>query len=238
MPLYRTHWHCHAAARARRRAFTCVELAISVAILAVVMGMFVAAFESGSDAFITGCARGVLAARTDGALRAIEADLREAPAAMIDTTTDGDGLSAGLCAVVLPSARDSGGTFHVTADYEPDWWAVVIYCPYTTAKGVAQLRRYVYYDDARAFTFPFDIVQVTENEIRLEDAASSPLVMSRPDGNTSLPAGLEFRVLCQGITGLELATGTLSRVTLRASCLTRKNVSLDAEVTRDVAHRN
>lgn len=221
-----------------RRAFTYVEVVISAGILVTVMGMFVAALEGGSDSFITSCARGVLSARVDGSLRRMAADVKEAPADMIHTETSGSGLSPELCAVVLPSARDSGGAFHVTADCEPDWQAVIIYCPYTTAKGVSELRRYVYFDEARAFTFPFDIAQVTEDEIRLTDAGSQPLVMSRPDGNALLPAGREFQVLCPGITGLELSAGAATRVTLRAGCLTRKNISLDTEVTRDVAHRN
>ncbi len=221
-----------------RRAFTYVEVVISAGLLVTVMGMFVAALEGGSDSFITGCARGVLSARADDLLRRMAADVKEAPADMIRTKTSGDGLSPQLCAVVLPSARDSGGTFHVTAAGEPDWQAVVIYCPYTTSKGVSELRRYVYFDEARAFTFPFVIADVTEDEIRLTDAASQPLVMSRPDGNTLLAAGQEFHVLCPGITGLELGVGAATRVTLRAGCLTRKAISLDTEVTRDVAHRN
>jgi len=221
-----------------RRAFTYVEVVISAGILVTVMGMFVAALEGGFDSFTTSCARGVLTARADGAFKRLEADLREAPAGMVHIKTSGDGLSPDLCAIVLPSARDSGGTFHVTADYQPDWRAVVIYCPYATDKGVAQLRRYVYYDDARAFTFPFTIAQVTADEIRLEDAASGQLVMSRPDGNTLLAAGREFEVLCPGVTGLELSTGAPSRLTLRAGYTVRKNARLNTEVTRDVAHRN
>ena len=221
-----------------RRAFTYVEVVISAGILVTVMGMFVAALEGGFDSFTTSCARGVLTARADGAFSRLEADLKEAPAGMVHIKTSGDGLSSDLCAIALPSARDSGGTFHVTADYEPDWRAVIIYCPYVTEKGVAQLRRYVYYDDAGAFTFPFKIMQVTADEIRLKDAGGGKIVMSRPNGNTSLEAGREFDVLCPGITGLELSTDTTTRITLRAGCITRKNISLDTEVTQDVAHRN
>ena len=84
----------------------------------------------------------------------------------------------------------------------------------------------------------FQRAEVTEDEIRLTDAVSQPLVMSRPNGNASLEVGREFIVLCPGITGLELSTATTTRITLRAGCLTRKNISLDTEVTRDVAHRN
>lgn len=236
MPLYRTHWHCHTAARARRRAFTCVELAISVAILAVVMGMFVAAFESGSDAFITGCARGVLAARTSGALRVLGADLQEAESSKI--TVDTTGLPAGQCMIVLPSARDPDGAFQVSGSYQPCWQAVVLYCPYVTAKGVSQLRRYVYFDDDYEFLFPFTVDAITATEVTLRDALDHLVVVDRENGNAALAVGREFTVLCPGFTGLELTKGTPTRVTLRASCLTRKNFSLDAEVTRDVAHRN
>ena len=221
-----------------RSAFTYVEVVISSGILVTVMGMFVAALEGGSDSFITGCARGVLSARVEGVLQRIAADLKEAPAGMIDTKTVGNGLSSELCAIAMSSARDSSGVFHVTAEAEPDWRAVVIYCPYTTSKGVSELRRYIYFDDAGAFTFPFTIVQVGADTIRLKDAASGQLLMSRPNGNTLLEAGREFEVLCPGITGLELSTETTTRITLRAGCLTRKNISLDTEVTRDVAHRN
>ena len=221
-----------------RRAFTLVEVMISAGILVTIMGMFVAALESGTDSFITGCARGVLSARAEGALDRMATDLKEAQSSAIRVATTGNGLSANLGAIVMSSSRDSSGVFHVTGAYGPDWRAVIIYCPYTTSKGVSELRRYVYFDDARAFTFPFDIDDVTADEIRLTDALSQPLVMSRPNGNTSLEAGREFEVLCPGITGLELSTDTTSRITLRAGCITRKNISLDTEVTRDVAHRN
>jgi len=233
--LYRTHWHCHAPAQARR-AFTCIEITISVAILAVVMGMFVAALESGSDAFITGCARGVLAARLDGALRALGADLREAGSSKI--TVDTTGLPEGQCVIVLPSARDADGAFQVSGSYQPCWQAVVLYCPYVTAKGVSQLRRYVYFDDSCEFVFPFTVDGITAAEVTLRDALDHLVVVNRETGNATLAAGREFTALCPGFTGLEVTQGTPTRVTLRASCLTRKNVSLDAEVTRDVAHRN
>ena len=221
-----------------RKAFTYVEVVLSIGLLAVVMCLFVVGFESASDSFMTSSARGILLARMARATAALGADLMETDESMVRTDTTGSGLSEDLCAIVMPSARDAGGTFHVGNNCRPDWQAVIIYCPYTTAKGVSQLRRYVYYDDDGAYAFPFSIAQITAGEIQLQDNHGSPLTMSRPDGNTTLETGREYNALCPGITGLELSSDSISMVTLRASCLTRRARSIDAEVTRNVAVRN
>jgi len=214
--------------------FTYVEVAISLGLLVVVMGAFVVALEGGSNGLVTGSARGVLTTRVYEALAAMDADLREASAAKI--TTGQAGLPANQCAVVLPSARDSSGAFVVGAAYQPAWQAVVVYCPYLTGKGVSQLRRYVYFD--AAYTFPFEILEITADTIRLRDSGGRLLDVDRENGNTSLSPGREFQVLCPGLTELAVEVGAPTELTIRASCVTRRNVSLDTEVERYVAHRN
>lgn len=227
---------------ATRRGFTYVELMISIGILSAVMGAFAMALERGSDLFITGCAKGVLSARVESALNTMAADLREASQGLVATSTTG--LPEGECAVVLPSARDSGGTFHVTSSYEPSWQAVVVYCPYVTSGGVRQLRRYVYYDTGYAFPFKFDGEHpITEDYIYLKDEDENELTVDRKSGNTLLPAGREFHVLCPGITGLDVDTdaeegGGTTLVTVWAGCLTRGEVTLEDKGERYVAHRN
>ncbi len=219
-----------------RHAFTYVEVVISVGLLAIVMSLFVSAFESSSDSFMTSCARGIVLVRMDGALATLEADLREADQSKITVCTTG--LPAGQCAIVLPSARDRDGAFQVSGSYQPCWQAVVLYCPYVTAKGVSQLRRYVYYDDDWVFKFPFTVDAITADEVTLTDALGVSVVVDREDGNTTLEAGREFTVLCPGLTGLEMTLGAPTRVTLAVNCLTRRDRSIDAEMTRDVVHRN
>lgn len=227
----------HSLPRSRpRHAFTYVEVVISVALLAGVMSMFVAAFESSSDSFMTSCARGILLIRMENSLAVLEADLREAEQSKITVHTTG--LPGGQCAIVLPSARDRTGAFQVSGSYGPCWQAVVLYCPYVTAKGVSQLRRYVYFDDSWVFKFPFTVDEITADEVTLRDALDTLVVVNRHDGNTTLEAGREFTVLCPGFAALAATPGTPTRVTLSASCLARGNAGIEAEMIRDVAHRH
>lgn len=227
---------------ATRRGFTYVEVMISVGLMSVVMSAFVMALERGSDSFITGCAKGVLSAGIESALDTMAADLREASQNLVATSTTD--LPKGQCAVILPSARDSGGTFRVTSSYEPSWQAVVIYCPYVTSGGVSQLRRYVYYDSGHKFPFKFDGEHpITEDYIYLKDEDENELTVDRKSGNASLPAGREFHVLCPGITGLDVDTAgkdgdRTTLVTVRAGCRARGQVTLESEGKRHVAHRN
>jgi len=220
------------------RGFTYVEVVLSISLLVVVMGAFVVALNGGMSSFATGCASGVLSERTQAALRKIEADLREAPAGDVDVCVSG--LPAGQAAFLLPSARDSAGVFHVTsAPYEPEWQAVVVYCPYVTDAGVSQLRRYVYYRDASDFPFHFHGAQpITDEYIELKGHGSASITVDREEGNTSLPAGLEFQVFCPGLTDLVVTPGAPTTVTLRARCLTRGETELAEERASYVAHRN
>ncbi len=214
--------------------FTYVEVTISLGLLVVVMGAFVIALEGGSNGLATGAARGMLSARAGEALAAMDADLREAAAAKI--TTEQTGLPANQCAVVLPCARDSSGAFVVNGAYRPAWQAVVVYCPHVSSKGVSQLRRYVYFDPT--YTFPFQVLEITADTIRLRDAGGQTLDVDRESGNPALPAGREFQVLCPGLTELAVEVGAPTRLSIQASCMTRRNVSLDIEAERYVAHRN
>lgn len=222
--------------RRRRLAFSYVEVVISLGLLVVVMGAFVVALEDGSTGLFNGFARGELTARVDAVLASLEEDVREAPLGMLRVSTEG--VPAGQCAVVLPSARDSSGVFHLTSGYAPRWRAVVIYCPFVNAQGIHQLRRYVYFDDAGEFTFPFEMEQITEGEIRLRDALNRLLVMDREHGNTTLPAGREFLVFCPDFSGLAVELTAPPKITVRASHTTRRNVTLAAEGVRYVACRN
>jgi len=211
-------------------------MAISIALMSMVMGAFVVALEGGSDAFFSGSARGVVSARVDEALRAMAADLRETQAGHVITCQNG--LPDGQCALALSSARDADGDFHVTGSYRPDWQAVVAYCPYVTSKGLRQFRRYVVYDGSGTYTFPFSFRQITDEEIQLEDALGQELTINRAEGNPSLEEGREYQVYCPGFTGLAVVVGDTTRLTLGASALTRRNKALSGEGDEYVALRN
>jgi hypothetical protein len=179
----------------------------------------------------------VLNERVSRLLHLLEADLRETDHDLVATCTTG--LPAGQTALALPSARDSSGAFCVSGSYEPDWQAVVIYCHYQTDSGVDQLRRYVYYDSS--FRFPFQFVgpnPITDDDIHLEDALGRTLTVDRRNGNTSLPAGRDFRALCPGTTMFGWSAGDPSAATVAAESVARGALTLNAEATLYVADRN
>jgi len=225
------------ADRRRRRGYSLVEVAIASGILVSVLGAFVAALEGSSQSLATGCAKGLASARLEQALHRLEADCREASQSLI--TRNVDGLPVGQCAIALPCARDSEGSFHVTSSFQTAWQGVIVYCPYVTAEGVTQLRRYVYY--STSYSFPFTFVgspPVTSESIMLQDALGCSLEIDRQHGNTSLPVGERFTVVCPGLIEWDIVPGALTTVSLNAGCGSRRGLSTQAEGIRYVAHRN
>lgn len=223
--------------RARERGLTLVELTISVSLLSMILGAFVLTLHHSSESFMTGCAKGVVSARMNQAFASLLADLRETSSADVHVTTSG--MEEGLCAVLLPSARDSAGVFRTDSAGRPAWQAVIVYCPFVTAAGVRQLRRYVCYADTADFPFRFHATDpISPTEIRLAARNGSPLVLNRESGNPNLPVGREFLVFSPGLTAFGVEPGGLVTVSLGLRCISRGKASIHAEDTALVATRN
>jgi hypothetical protein len=204
--------------------------------MAVIISLFVVSLNNSSDSFLTGCAKTLAGGRIEHAMDALLADLREAPRTAVSIETRG--LPTGQCAIAIPTARDSNGTFHLTSDYRPDWQGVVVYCPYETDAGVRQLRRYVVYDGSLTFPIHFrEPDPIQENEIRLR-SEGTPFSIDRATGNTELETGREFLVACVGLTAFSVALGSPTTVTLEATVTARGETVLAEEDTAYVAHRN
>jgi hypothetical protein len=211
-------------------------MVISLALMAVIMGAFVMALNNSSDSFLTGCAKTLAGSRIDAAMNALLADLREAPRAQVDVETRG--LLDGQCAVAMPTAQDADGTFHLTADYRPEWQGVVVYCPYETGAGVRQLRRYVVYQAGLSLPVAFATGNpITSSAIRVS-TGTAPITIDREAGNTELDVGREFLVYCPGLVGFTVETGSPTTVTLQATVTARGQAVVTEEGTTYVAHRN
>jgi hypothetical protein len=212
--------------------FTYVEVTICLALMTTVVGLVAAAMEGGTQSFTRSSVRGMLTSRVNGALSAIEGDLRETSAGKVATFSDG--LDAGYCLMVMPSARDADGAFHLTAGHRPDWQAAVVYCPYTTSGGVRQLRRYVQYDSS--YQFPFQSCTINSGIIRLTDAIGQTLQINRGSGIAANDPA--FEVFAPGVAGLNVELGDTTTVTVSADSPGRHGEALETEGVRKVAPRN
>ncbi len=228
-------WHCKSPLM--RGGFSYVEAVIAAALMCVVLGAFVIALDGGVDVFVTAFAKGVVGSRVNNALDQLTEDLGEAGATAV--TVCGDGLEYQLYAVAMPLFRDADGVFQVTSSDTPAVQGVVVYCPFETDRGVRQLRRYVFYDTSYVFPFEFHgSPPITDEFIHLRDSAGQTLTIDRAEGNTTLSEGRAFQTLCPGLTAFAVEPGNLTRLEIRAACLTRKGIELVDKGERYVAHRN
>ena len=215
-----------------RRAFTYVEVVIALGLMAVIMGSFAVALNSGSDSFVRSSVRGLLAANVSRTLTVLENDFHESSSSTVSTFADG--LPEEQCLIVLASARDSDGVFHTTSTCRVDWQAAVVYCPYTTSQGVRQLRRYVYYDDS--FAFPFQSCVIEADSVTLTDLLGSELVVDRKNGNPS--AGPAFEVLCPALRELGVELDDPVRLSVLLRSVVRRGAVLEASGVSHVGFRN
>ena len=216
--------------RTRRRSgaalaqggFTYLELTVCMALMITILGLFVMAVESGSDALALSSRKGQIMWECLEALTMLERDFRETDAATIATHTFAQsGFDDPQTAVAFASARDASGAFRYAADYRPSWHAVIVYCPYVTEGGIRQLRRYVYYGTGYQFPLEFwGASPVTSDSISLRDQLGQALVIDRHDGNPD--AAPNYLVLCAGVSRLDVTEGSPWRLAIAARSRTRR----------------
>ncbi len=222
-----------------RSGLTLVEVMLAMSVLITVMGLSLFMFHQAAGLFQETDLACHLVEREQNALNMLRQDLRETGSSTVvrHSFTDAN-FSELQRSWALATARDSGGAFQVDAgnEYRADWQGVVVYCPYMTAGGVRELRRYVVYG---SYTYPFsfdsitvDTIFITENDstvqIQIDRHAGS--VTTTPPGQAAVGDPV-YSVACTMIVRTDLDTaGDPLVVTLNAQGTGRTGDALAREL--------
>ena len=165
---------------------TLLEIMVALAILTIIMGLALFMFQQAAGNLQEADVTCYLTERQHKGLNDLRRDLRETGFNTITSYEFTDpNFSQDQDAWALATARAASREFHLDSSYAADWQGVIIYCPYKTARGMKELRRYVFYG---SYTFPFSFVDpyITETHIYLEDALGTALAVDREAGNDSV----------------------------------------------------
>ncbi|MBI2932146.1 MAG: prepilin-type N-terminal cleavage/methylation domain-containing protein [Planctomycetes bacterium] len=173
--------------------FTLLEIAIVLAILAIMVGGFYALLASGERQYDREVFQRDAAWKVREAVDRVVVDLQEGSMALTRVEKVADPLfPAPMTVVAVPSARDANGVFR-TEGNRPVWQRLVVYALHLDpSDGTTELRRYEASSASAAFkrffeagAMPPPAISVTATELRFED-----VVVSRSDG-TRVLAGVE-----------------------------------------------
>lgn len=180
-----------------RRGFTLMEMMIVVAIFMFIVTAMLWLFSGGKNSWNTQDIQSELYLNARKAMDEMTRELAESGRNTVTIQVFQDPINSEYHeAICFASGRGSDGVasedgshtnnnyVHWKASGNVDWRSAVIYCPYQTAEGIKQLRRYVDYGTSTTYygttgIFSLTFVSITDTTITLLRGDSSTFTINR-----------------------------------------------------------
>lgn len=226
-----------------KNGFTILETAIAVPAFSMIFGLMVFIHSRSTDFWNEFELTTSFNEKMSHATARMASDLAETRGALVETVQFSDPLfESSQLASMNPTGRDSAGNFHVDAqNFTTQWQGVIVYCPYKTAQGVVELRRYVAYPDPAVYNFPFKFAAsnpVTADSITLKDKNQSSYVINRMTGNAGDPYPMRVVASQVRLVSFSMESANLVRFELAAVANLSRYPSMNLKKNQYVQTRN